>query len=146
IRVGSQDDDIRRNVRQGLDITKTTNYKLESSMPPPSTAGCRISRKGRSSSAAGRKRSSSYTDAPLPPSKRTCSSSLIKGRRATANQVHHRVIVRDYRKAIYKASSRTSLLAALEGCIEGYDTKASMLQHDISPSNLMVNKEDDNPS
>ncbi|KAF2240206.1 hypothetical protein BU26DRAFT_443333, partial [Trematosphaeria pertusa] len=65
------------------------------------------------------------------------------------NRVHRRVIVRDYGKAIYKASSRTSLLAALEGCIEGYEslhTRAGMLLRDISPSNLMVNEEDDNPS
>ena len=85
----------------------------------------------------------------MPPSKRTCSSSPVKGDRATANRVHRRFIVRDYGKAIYKASSRVSLLAALEGCIEGYEslhTQAGVLQCDISPSNLMVNEEDDNPS
>jgi hypothetical protein len=146
--VGGQDDDIRGNVRGGLDITKATNYKPESSMPP-STAGRRISRIGRSSSVAGRKRSSSCTGAPLPPTKRTCSSSPTKGGRAIANRVHRRVIVRDYGKAIYKASSRSNLLAALEGCIEGYEslhTRAGMLQCDISPNNLMLNEEDDNPS
>lgn len=150
VRMGSQDDDIRGNVRRGLDITKATNYKPESSMPPPSTAGRRIWRKSQSSSAAaGRKRSSICTDAPLPPSKRTCSSFPKKGGRATANRVHRRVIIRDYGTAIYKASSRVSLLAALEGCIRGYEslhTQAGMLQCDISPNNLMVNEEDDNPS
>jgi len=63
--------------------------------------------------------------------------------------VHRRIIVSDYGKAIYKASSRVSLLAALEGCIDGYEslhTRAGMLQCDISPNNLMVNEEDDNPS
>lgn len=147
--VGGQDDDIRGNVRRGLDITKATNYRSESSMPPPSATGRRISRKGQSSSATGRKRSSSCTDAPLPPSKRTCSSSPVKGGRATANRVHRRIIVRDYGKTIYKASSRVSLLAALEGCTDGYEslhTRAGMLQCDISPNNLMVNEEDDNPS
>ncbi|KAF1976060.1 hypothetical protein BU23DRAFT_588261 [Bimuria novae-zelandiae CBS 107.79] len=150
--VGGQDDDIRRNVRRGLDITKATNYRPErpeSSMPPPSKAGRHASRIGRSSSVAGRKRSSSCTGAPLPPTKRTCSSSPTKGGRATANRVHRRIIVCDYGKAIYKASSQTSLLAALEGCIEGYEslhTRAGMLQCDISPNNLMVNEEDDNPS
>jgi len=90
-------------------------------MPPLSTAGRRISRKGRSSSAAGRKRSSSCMDAPLPPSKRTCSPT--KGERAViANRVHRCIIIRDYGKAIYKASSRVSLLAALEGCIMGYES------------------------
>ncbi|PVH98640.1 hypothetical protein DM02DRAFT_681826 [Periconia macrospinosa] len=147
--VDGQDDDIRGSVRRGLDITKARNYRPESSMPPPSTAGRRVSRISRSSSVAGRKRSSSCTSAPLPPTKRTCSSSPTKGGRVTANRVHRRVIVRDYGKAIYKASSRTGLLAALEGCIEGYEslhTRAGMLQCDISPNNLMVNEEDDNPS
>jgi hypothetical protein len=37
------------------------------------------------------------------------------------NRVHRRVIVRDYGKALYKASSRTALLAALVGCIEGHE-------------------------
>jgi hypothetical protein len=147
--VGGQDDDICVNVRRGLDITKAKYYKPESSMPPPSAAGRRVSRTGRSSSVAGRKRSSSCTGAPLPPTKRTCSSSPTKGERVTANRVHRRVVVRDYGKPIYKASSRTSLLAALEGCIDGYEslhTRAGMLQCDISPNNLMVNEEDENPS
>ncbi|KAF2001283.1 hypothetical protein P154DRAFT_596918 [Amniculicola lignicola CBS 123094] len=95
--------------------------------------------------------SSSCTDAPLPPSKRTYSSSPTKGRTSTVllNRIHRRVIVCDYGKAIYKANSRTSLLAALEGCIEGYEslhTRAGLLQCDISPNNLMMNEEDDNPS
>jgi hypothetical protein len=78
VRVGNQDDSIRRNVRQGLDVTKATNYKAGSTMRPPSTVVRPLSRKGRSSSTAGRKRSSSCTNASLPPSKRTCSSSPVK--------------------------------------------------------------------
>ncbi|KAH7119563.1 hypothetical protein B0J11DRAFT_534071, partial [Dendryphion nanum] len=107
VRVGGQDDDIRGNVRK-------------CSMAPPS----------RSSSVAGQKRSSSCTHAPLPPSKRPCSSSPTK--RSTANP-----------------SSLTSLLAVLEGCIEGYEslyTQAGILQGDISPNNLMVNEDVENPS
>ncbi|KAF1836911.1 hypothetical protein BDW02DRAFT_463185, partial [Decorospora gaudefroyi] len=68
---------------------------------------------------------------------------------ATVNRVHRRVIVRDYGKAIYKASSPASLLAALEQCIDGYEslhTRGGMLQRDISPNNLMVNKDAENPS
>ncbi|ORX97137.1 hypothetical protein BCR34DRAFT_677209 [Clohesyomyces aquaticus] len=99
------DNNIRRNARRGLDITKAKNYRLESLMLPLSVAGRRVSRIGWSSSVARRKRSSSCTSAPLPPTKRTCLSSLTKGGRATANRVHRRVIVHDYRKAIYKASS-----------------------------------------
>ena len=151
VRVGGQDDDIRTNVRKGLDITRATNYKPEGRMMPPSTAGVQGSTgKGQSTSisSTSRKRSS---NAPLPPSKRTCSSSPIKGTRRPAiqNRVHRRVIVRDYGKAIYKASSRAAMLAALEGCITGYEsshTQAGMLQRDVSIGNLMMNEEDDNPS
>ena len=147
VRVGGQDDDIRTNVRRGLDITKAENYASRKQMPPPSTSGRRASRRDGSSSLAGQKRSSSCTDAPLPPSKRTCSSSPTKP--VIANRVHRRVIVRDYGKPIYKASSQTSLLAAFEQCIEGYEslhTRAGMLQRDISPNNLLVNEEEENSS
>ena len=124
VRVGGKDDDIRDNVRKGLDITKATNYNPKGSMMPPNTSGMQGSaRTGRSTSisSTGRKRSSSCTNAPLPPSKRTCSSSPTKDGRSPAmqNRVHRRVIVRDYGKAIYKASSQAAMLAALEGNIEG---------------------------
>ncbi|KAF1946032.1 hypothetical protein EJ02DRAFT_431241 [Clathrospora elynae] len=145
--VGGQDNDIRANVRKGLDITKATNYKPEKLMPPPSTTGRRALRRDGSSSVSGGKRSSSCAGMPLPPSKRTCSSSPIK--RAVANWVHRRVIVRDYGKPIYKASSQISLLAAFEQCIEGYEslhTQAGMLQRDILLNNLMVNEDHGNPS
>jgi len=36
---------------------------------------------------------------------------------AQQNRVHRRVIVRDYRKNIHKASSRVAMLAVLEGYI-----------------------------
>ncbi|KAH9861098.1 hypothetical protein IAQ61_010834 [Plenodomus lingam] len=146
--VGGQNDDILMNVRRGLDITKAKNYRPESSMPPPSMAGRRIPRTGRSSS-AGRKRSSSCTDALLPPSKRTCSSSPVKGGRGTANRVRRRTIVSDYGLPIYSASSPSKLLAALEACIEGYEslhTRDGRLQGDISPNNLRINEDERNPS
>jgi hypothetical protein len=149
VRVGDQEDTIRGNVRRGLDVTKATNYMPESIMQPPNTTARSLSQKGLSSSAAGRKRSSSCTNAPLPSSKRICSSSLVKGGRATADRVHCRVVIRDYGKPIYMASSKTSLLAAMEGCIAGYEslhTRAGMLQCDISPNNLMVNEDEGNPS
>ncbi|OCL07127.1 hypothetical protein AOQ84DRAFT_398643 [Glonium stellatum] len=135
VRVGGLNDDIE-NVRRGLDIAKATNYKPESSMPPPSTTGRRISRQSRSSNIAGQKRSSD-TPLPPPPSKRTCSSSSTKSGRRNAgpNRVHRRVIVRDYGKAIYKASSRVALLEGLAGCIE-----------DISINNLIINQNERNPS
>ncbi|ORY02127.1 hypothetical protein BCR34DRAFT_627614 [Clohesyomyces aquaticus] len=43
--VGSQDNDIYRNIQRGLDITKATNYRLESSMLPPNTARRRVRRR-----------------------------------------------------------------------------------------------------
>ncbi|KAE8849627.1 hypothetical protein PTNB73_01362 [Pyrenophora teres f. teres] len=149
VRVGTQDDSIRENVRQGLDVTNATNYRPEYTILPPSTVVRSLSRKGRSSNVAGHKRSSSYTNASLPPSKRTCSTSPVKGGRATTDRVHRHVIVRDYGKPIHMASSRVSLLAALEGCFAGYEslyTRAGMLQCDISTNNLMVNEDGDNPS
>ena len=154
VRVGGKDDNIRDNVRKELDIARATNYKPEGLMMPLSTSRVQGStRRGRSTSisSTGRKRSSSCTDASLPPSKRTCSSSPTKGQSspATRDRVHRRIIVRDYGKAIYKASSRVAMLAALEGCIEGYESlhrRAGMLQCDVSKGNLMMNEENDNPS
>ncbi|KAL5406572.1 hypothetical protein PMIN04_012011 [Paraphaeosphaeria minitans] len=149
VHVGSQEDDIRENVRQGLDVTEATNYRPESSMPPPRSNGHRSSRTGRSSTAAGRKRSSSCTNAPLPPSKRTCSSSPVKGGKATANRVHRRVILRDFGVPIYQASSPITLLAALENHIVGHEslrTEADLLQGDVSPDNLIINEDEKNPS
>jgi len=144
VRVGGQDDDIF-NIRKGLDITKATNYKPEGLMMPPRLAGVQGStRKGRSSS---RKRSSSCS-APLPPGKRPCSTSPTK-RPIKQNRVHRRVITSDYGKPLYKASSRAAMLAALEGCIKGYESsymRAGIIQCDVSTGNLMMNEEDDNPS
>ncbi|KAL2889274.1 hypothetical protein HOO65_030775 [Ceratocystis lukuohia] len=148
VQIHGADDDIRSNVRGGLDVTRASNYRPEHPMPPSSsTAGA--PRKGRSISAAGTKRSSSHTGAPLPPSKRSCSTSLTKaGSQALTNRIHRRVIVRDYGKSIYKASSRSALLAGLEGCIQGHESlyKAGFLHRDISINNLMINEDDDNPS
>jgi len=73
--IGGQDNDIF-NICKGLDITKAINYKPKSLMVPLSIARVQGSvRKGQSTS---RKRSFSYTNAPLPPNKRLYLSSLIK--------------------------------------------------------------------
>ncbi|KAH8651721.1 serine/threonine-protein kinase Sgk2 [Ilyonectria robusta] len=148
VRVRGADDDVRSNVRKGLDITKATNYRPGRPMLPSSAIASSASRKGRSSS-AGVKRPSSETDAALPPSKRSCSASPTKASiDALPNRVHRRVILRDYGKPIYKASSRLALLAALEGCIEGHQSlhKAGLLHRDISINNIMINEDDNNPS
>ncbi|KID81451.1 serine/threonine-protein kinase Sgk2 [Metarhizium guizhouense ARSEF 977] len=144
VRVRRTDDDIRNNVRKGLDVTKATNYRSGRTMLPSSVSS--ISRRGRSSSSM--KRPSSETDIALPPSKRPCSASPTKTSVQPPNRVHRRVILRDYGKPIYKASSRVALLAALEGCIEGHESlyNAGFLHRDISISNLMINEDEDTPS
>ena len=146
VHVGNKEDDIKSNVRKGLDITQAANFKGARSM-----SNVRLARNCQSSTAIRRKRSSSQTNAPMPPSKRSCSSSPTKLGKDTGvyNRVHRRVILRDFGKPIIKASSRVTLLVALEKCIEGYESlhqKAGMLQCDISPGNLMINEEDDTPS
>ncbi|ROT39714.1 hypothetical protein SODALDRAFT_136435, partial [Sodiomyces alkalinus F11] len=149
VQVHGTDDDTRTNVRGGLDITTATNYRPERSMPPPSTIASGASRRTRSSSTAGRKRSSSQISAALPPSKRSCSTSSTKaGNDALLNRVHRRVVLRDYGEPIYKASSRSALLAALEGCIKGHESllEAGFLHRDISVNNLMINEDDNNHS
>ncbi|EDN05678.1 predicted protein [Histoplasma mississippiense (nom. inval.)] len=104
-------------------------------------------------STAGQKRSSDCVDTalPPPPSKRTQSSSPSKpaGGSTQLNRVHRRVVIRDYGKPIYQSSSKAVLLAALAGCIEGYMSlhdEAGLIQCDVSPRNLMVNEDKDNPS
>jgi hypothetical protein len=146
VRVHGTDDDIRSNVRGGLDVTRATNYRPERSMPPPSTPGA--SRKARTNSIAGKKRSSSQTGAASPPGKRSCLASPKASSNAVPNRVHRRVILQDYGGPIYNASSRSALLTALEGCIEGHASlrKAGFLHRDISINNLMINENDDNLS
>ena len=76
--IGGKEDNIYNNIYKGLDIIRATNYKLEDLIIPLRPARVKISiRKGRSSS---RKRSSSYTNALLPPSKHIYLGSPPKGR------------------------------------------------------------------
>jgi hypothetical protein len=77
--IGGKEDNICNNVYKGLDIIRATNYKLEDLIMPLRLARVKISiRKGRSSS---RKRSSSYTNALLLPSKCIYLGSPPKGGR-----------------------------------------------------------------
>jgi hypothetical protein len=129
VHVGGSEDDVNGNVRKGLDILKASNAfrivsasNAEGKMLPPSTSGTSIGSLQRSRSrSTARKRSSSSLNAPLPSSKRTCSSSPHKqGESQTKlNRVRRRVILRDYGKGIHEASSRVAMLAALEGNITG---------------------------
>ncbi|KAM7187663.1 hypothetical protein V8F20_010872 [Naviculisporaceae sp. PSN 640] len=140
--------DIQNGIRRGLDITRASNYRPERSIVSPGV-GAGVSQKGRNSGKAGQKRSSGQTGARLPPNKRSCSESPTKtDRSALPNRVHRRVILRDYGKPIYEASSLSALLAALEGCIEGHESLrgAGLLHRDISINNLMINEDEKNPS
>ena len=109
----------------------------------------------RLSSQAGKrlsstKRSASQTDAPVPPSKRSRLSQTPNEASTTTlpNREHRRTIVRDYGKPIYKASSRASLLAGLEGCLAGHESlyRAGLLHRDISINNLIINEDPSNLS
>ncbi|KAH7033922.1 hypothetical protein B0J12DRAFT_607968 [Macrophomina phaseolina] len=148
VRVAGTEDDVYNNIRKGLDVSEATNYRPSESMPPPSTSG--VVRNTRSTSSAGQKRSSSHIDASEPARKRICSDSQIVVRgELPKNRVHRRVIILDYGKPIYKASSRAALLAAMVGCIEGHQSlhkKGKMLQRDVSKNNLMINEDSSNPS
>ncbi|KAJ9609297.1 hypothetical protein H2204_015572, partial [Knufia peltigerae] len=128
-RVGGIDDDVQTNIRKVLDISKAANFlsqsrKTESSILPPSTpVSLESTGRGRSfkvPSSIGRKRSSSSINAPIPPGKRTCSTSPTKKTISLTllNRVHRRVIVSDYGKPIYQASSCAIMLAALEGWVK----------------------------
>ena len=148
VQVREREDDIQSNVRGGLDITRAANYHPERPRPQNSIASG-ASRKDRSSTTASRKRSSSQTSAPLPPTKRFCSTSPTKaGTYALPNRVHRRVCIQEYGRHIYEASSRSALLAAFERCIEGHESlhKIDSLHRDISINNLMINEDVDNPS
>ncbi|KAK3302485.1 uncharacterized protein B0T15DRAFT_577582 [Chaetomium strumarium] len=136
-------DEIRSNVRGGLNITEATNYRPGQLELSPGITAVDALRKGHNSTAS-RKRSSSQTGTSLPPSKRPYSASPTKADRgALPNRVHRRVILHDYGKPIYKARSRSALLTALEGCIEGHKSlrNAGILHRDISINNLMINED-----
>jgi hypothetical protein len=145
VRVGKEDDTVFGNVRQGLDVTKATKIKGGPMQPVRSlsqkdqgldvTKATKIkggpmqpvrslSQKDQGSTAiAGQKRASGDTDALMPLPKRARPE-------AHEDRVHRRVIVQDYGRPIYMASSPTMLLKALEHCIAGYEslhTEAEML-------------------
>lgn len=147
--IRGRDDDVQNNIRAGLDVRDAANYRASSApLKQPTTVSAQ--QMGRSTSITVRKRSSTYTDTPLPPSKRSRSISPTKSSTIpVANRVHRRVILADVGKPIYKASSRGSLLAALDACISGHESlrlKAGILQRDISVNNLMINEDEKNPS
>jgi Fungal protein kinase len=117
VRMGGEGDDIYNNIRKALDITQASNFNPRGLMKPPSTRQSWSA----SISTASWKRLSSCTNVLLLASKCTCSSSPSKPRETLArwNRVHRCIIVRDYGKPIYRASSQVAMLAAVEGTIKG---------------------------
>lgn len=135
VRVRGMNDDARDCIRRGLDITTASNYQQGPSQPPSrATTDLLWKRPTTTSTSTKRSRSSretvSQTPAGLP------------------NRVHRRVIVKDYGKPIFEASSCKALLACLEGCIIGHQSlyDKGILHRDISPNNLMINEDPDNSS
>ncbi|KAG6238245.1 hypothetical protein E4U24_007204 [Claviceps purpurea] len=148
VQVRGMNDDIRACVRRGLVKAIVSNSAQNNSQSfgrPPSE---RPRKRGTSTNP---NTSAEEEGSGLPPRKRICSSpstdSATKPRfelpPESRNRVHRRVIVQDYGKAIYKASSRQALLACLEGCIKGHQSlyEAGILHRDISINNLMINEE-----
>ncbi|KAG6297773.1 hypothetical protein E4U09_001238 [Claviceps aff. purpurea] len=127
VRVRGMNDDARDCIRRGLDITTASNYQQATTdllWNRPTTTSMRTKR-SRSS-----RETVSQTPSVLP------------------NRVYRRVMVKDYGKPIFEASSRKALLACLEGCIIGHQSlyDKGILHRDISTNNLMINEEPDNPS
>ncbi|KAH7031009.1 LOW QUALITY PROTEIN: uncharacterized protein B0I36DRAFT_322999, partial [Microdochium trichocladiopsis] len=135
VHVRGEVDDVSSNIRGNLNIREASNYRADQLVQPGSSSAVDISRKGRSSIAAGKKRSSSQTDGPLPPNKRSCSTSPTKASPpALPNRVHRRVIVRD-------STSPSALLAALGDCHRSLRERVSLLHRDVSANNLIIGEE-----
>ncbi|KAL2158244.1 hypothetical protein VTH06DRAFT_4564 [Thermothelomyces fergusii] len=132
-------DDIQGNVRGGMNVTEAKIYRLD---PVKETGSS--SRGGN----AGLKRKFSDISATLAPTKGRTTSTTRADRQELPNRVHRRIIVRDYGRSIYRASSLSALLAALDGCIQGHESlhKAGILHRDISMNNLIINEDTDNDS
>ncbi|KAI9799923.1 MAG: hypothetical protein M1825_004294 [Sarcosagium campestre] len=154
VRVSGSDDDVCENIRRRLDLTKAENYKTICSKP--------VVRREVGLRQQGGRRQNSKEQNRSKQSAQSMSgevSSKEKGRSPNnrkrinrtntppvANRVHRRVILCDYGKAIYKASTRARLLDAFKGCIDGYESLYSttgILQGDISKNNLLINEDDD---
>ncbi|KAK1843023.1 hypothetical protein CCHR01_14328 [Colletotrichum chrysophilum] len=131
------DDDIRSNVRRGLDITTGHQPVPRRTVRPEIRA---------SASNSGQKRTSSQRASVLPPNKRSRSTSPIKPAspaRPLPNRVRRRVILRDYGKHIYEASSPAMLLASLAHGVEGHRSlrDIGLLHRDISTNNILINEQ-----
>ncbi|GFN19185.1 protein kinase family protein [Aspergillus tubingensis] len=127
--------------------TATTLHHSEQAEAPSAGASvANAQHKGQSTDRPNIERPYSQDRAFLPPSKRPRLSSPNDISEKPSNRIHRRVIMRDYGKPIYTASTHSILLAALERCITGHQSlhKAGILHRDISPHNLMINENKNN--
>ncbi|EEH33159.1 hypothetical protein PAAG_04212 [Paracoccidioides lutzii Pb01] len=150
VRIDDKDDDVLA-IRKGLSIPISKDEKGGFKATVRRSRSQREQK--RQGSSTGQKRSSDCVDMafPPPPSKRTQSSSPSKSADGSTrrNRIHRRIVIRDCGKPIYESSSKSTLLTGLAGCIEGYMSlhdEAGLIQCDVSPRNLMVNEDKDNPS
>ncbi|KAM0265356.1 hypothetical protein ACHAQJ_000197 [Trichoderma viride] len=76
------------------------------------------------------------------PAKRSRSESTTKAGKTT-NRIHRRIVLQDYGRPIYMASSPKALLAALENCIRGHESlrEAGFLHRDISINNVVIDED-----
>ncbi|TWU78629.1 hypothetical protein ED733_005229 [Metarhizium rileyi] len=142
VQICGKDDDVRNNIRGGLDVTRATNYRPGRSKPLPMMTSA-TSRQGRSS-VTSQKRTSSQIGAPLPYNKRSCSVSPMKPPVGDdlSNRVHRRVVLRDYGIPIYWASTPSILLSRIGDCLQGHQSLLEVIDvvhRDISINNLLMN-------
>ncbi|KAG6024859.1 hypothetical protein E4U40_003006 [Claviceps sp. LM458 group G5] len=148
VQARGMNDDVHACVRRGLVKATASNSTQSESQSSDRAPSERLRKRGTSTnpSTSAREEGSG-----LHPRKKICSSPptdiatepRIEKPNELRNRVHRRVIVQDYGKAIYKASSRQALLACLEGCIKDHQSlyEAGILHRDISINNLMINEE-----
>ncbi|KAG5914294.1 hypothetical protein E4U61_005901 [Claviceps capensis] len=144
VQIRGMNDDVHTCVRRGL-VKATASNSSQSNSQSSGRAPSEILRKRGTSTNPSM--SASETGSVLHPRKKICSSwptdADTKPPTELRNRVHRRVIVQDYGRPIYKASSRQALLACLEGCIKGHQSlyEAGILHRGISINNLMINEE-----
>ncbi|KAJ8071763.1 hypothetical protein OCU04_002079 [Sclerotinia nivalis] len=159
--VGDAVDDIRNNVRNGLQDASGRNPfqqrqpAISESTTSSATSGRLEGGRGRGRGRSGsrssiksitRKRSSSSIQMLMPPPKRVCSDPpAVQKNIQQFNRVHRRVIMRDVGKSIYHATSLKALLTGLLGGIKGHESllNAEILHRDISIGNVMLNEAED---
>ncbi|KAG5934139.1 hypothetical protein E4U60_004056 [Claviceps pazoutovae] len=144
VQIRGMNDDVHTCVRRGLAKATASNSSQSNSQSSGRAPSERLRKRGTSTNPS---MSASETGSVLHPRKKICSSwptdADTKPPTELRNRVHRRVIVQDYGRPIYKASSRQALLACLEGCIKGHQSlyEAGILHRDISINNLMINEE-----